>query len=162
MIRKAKLDDLIFINDIYNYEVINTLATFDTVQRNYEKALVWYNHHNDTNRPIFVYELDKKVVGFCSLSDYRQLDAYAKTVEISLYVDKDSRGLGIGKQLAEHVLSYAKDRADIHNAIAVITSVNQKSINLFKKLDFQDGGTIKDTGFKFNQTLSITNLYKIV
>lgn len=59
-------------------------------------------------------------------------------------------------------MSYAKDRADIHNVIAVITSVNQKSINLFKKLDFQDGGTIKDTGFKFNQTLSITNLYKIV
>lgn len=162
MIRKARLDDLGFINDIYNFEVLNTLATFDTVQRSNEKALIWYNHHNDTNRPIFVYELDKKVVGFCSLSDYRQLDAYLKTVEISLYVDKDYQGLGFGKKLACHALSYAKARADIHNVIAVITSVNEKSIKLFKKLDFQDGGTIKDTGFKFNQTLSITNLYRIV
>ena len=162
MIRTATLDDVSSINKIYNYEVTNTTVTFDTQPRDESAGIKWFLAHNDSNHPIFVYVIDDKVVGYCSLSPYRFLDAYAQTVEISLYVHKEYRKQGIGKDLCRYVLDYAKNRDDIHNIIAVITSDNEKSINLFKSFGFEDGGTIPQTGRKFGKKLSITNLYKII
>ncbi|WP_031492014.1 GNAT family N-acetyltransferase [Succinivibrio dextrinosolvens] len=162
MIRTATLDDVSSINKIYNYEVINTTVTFDTQPRDESCGIKWFLAHNDSNHPIFVYVIDDKVVGYCSLSPYRFLDAYAQTVEISLYVHKEYRKQGIGKDLCRYVLDYAKNRDDIHNIIAVITSDNEKSINLFKSFGFENGGTIPQTGRKFGKLLSITNLYKII
>lgn len=162
MIRTATLDDVSSINKIYNYEVTNTTVTFDTQPRDESSGIKWFLAHNDSNHPIFVYVIDDKVVGYCSLSPYRFLDAYAQTVEISLYVHKEYRKQGIGKDLCRYVLDYAKNRDDIHNIIAVITSDNEKSINLFKSFGFEDGGTIPQTGRKFGKLLSITNLYKII
>ena len=37
-IRLATIDDLDAINDIYNYEVLNGIATFDVQERTYEEA----------------------------------------------------------------------------------------------------------------------------
>ncbi|SKA70854.1 phosphinothricin acetyltransferase [Succinivibrio dextrinosolvens DSM 3072] len=162
MIRKATLDDVASINKIYNHEVINTTVTFDTQPRDESAGIKWFLAHNDSNHPIFVAVIEDLVVGYCSLSPYRFLDAYAQTVEISLYVHKDFRKQGIGRELCRYVLDYAKNRDDIHNIIAVITTDNDKSINLFKSFDFEDGGTIPQTGKKFGKLLSITNLYKII
>jgi len=162
MIRKATLDDVASINKIYNHEVINTTVTFDTQPRDESAGIKWFLAHNDSNHPIFVAVIEDLVVGYCSLSPYRFLDAYAQTVEISLYVHKDFRKQGIGRELCRYVLDYAKNRDDIHNIIAVITSDNEKSINLFKSFGFEDGGTIPQTGRKFGKLLSITNLYKII
>ena len=162
MIRKATLDDVASINKIYNHEVINTTVTFDTQPRDESSGIKWFLAHNESNHPIFVEVIDDQVVGYCSLSPYRFLDAYAQTVEISLYVHKDFRKQGIGRELCSYVLDYAKNRNDIHNIIAVITTDNDKSINLFKSFGFEDGGTIPVTGRKFGKLLSITNLYKII
>ena len=162
MIRKATLDDVASINKIYNHEVINTTVTFDTQPRDESAGIKWFLAHNDSNHPIFVAVIEDLVVGYCSLSPYRFLDAYAQTVEISLYVHKDFRKQGIGRELCRYVLDYAKNRDDIHNIIAVITTDNDKSINLFKSFDFEYGGTIPQTGKKFGKLLSITNLYKII
>ncbi|MBE6424122.1 GNAT family N-acetyltransferase [Succinivibrio dextrinosolvens] len=163
MIRNATLDDVSSLNKIYNYEVLNTTVTFDTLPRDNSVGIKWFLAHNETNHPIFVYvDENNDVVGYCSLSPYRFLDAYAQTVEISLYVHKDFRKQGIGRELCRYVLEYAKNRDDIHNIIAVITTDNEKSINLFKSFGFEDGGTIPQTGRKFGKLLSITNLYKII
>ncbi len=162
MIRFAKRDDLDSINHIYNYEILNSTVTFDTNERDINGCIEWFNNHNCTNHPIFVYEVDNLVVAYCSLSSYRSLDAYNETVEISLYVDSKFRSEGIGKKLCNYVFEYAKSRNDIHNIIAVITSDNVKSLSLFKKFGFEDGGTIPQTGKKFGKLLSITNLFKII
>ena len=110
MIRKATLDDVASINKIYNHEVINTTVTFDTQPRDESSGIKWFLAHNESNHPIFVEVIDDQVVGYCSLSPYRFLDAYAQTVEISLYVHKDFRKQGIGRELCSYVLDYARPR----------------------------------------------------
>lgn len=163
MIRNATLDDVTSINKIYNHEVLNSTVTFDSQPRDQSAGIKWFLAHNDTNHPIFVYiGDDNEVAGYCSLSTYRFLDAYAQTAEISLYVHKDHRKQGIGSKLCKYVLEYAESRDDLHNVIAVITTDNEKSIKLFKSFGFEDGGTIPETGRKFGKLLSITNLYKII
>ena len=162
MIRNAELKDLKAINDIYNYEVLNSTATFDTEERSMEKAAAWFNAHNTPHHPIFVCEEEGVIVGYVSLGQYRSLDAFEQTVEISVYVHKDHREHNVGRHLCEFILNYAKNQESISTIVAVITSSNLKSINLFFSLGFCDGGVIKNVGRKFGQTLSIANLYKII
>jgi L-amino acid N-acyltransferase len=161
-IRFAKNSDLEKLNTIYNYEVVNGVATFDTDLQNSEGVQRWFFNHNQENHPIFVYEDNGIVLGYCSLSTYRSFDAFAKTVEISIYVDKDSRGFGIGRKLVSYAITYAQSRSDIRNITAVITSINKISINLFKSLGFINVGTHEACGCKFGKELGVTILYKLV
>ncbi|NLK84490.1 MAG: N-acetyltransferase [Aeromonadales bacterium] len=161
-IRLATQDDLEAINDIYNYEVLNGIATFDIHKRSLDSAREWFLSHNTTNHPIFVFLHKGEVVAYCSLSSYRDKEAFETTCEISLYVSKDHRSRGYGRILAAYTLSYALNCNLIHNVVAVITSTNLVSINLFLSLDFNDGGTIESCGLKCGKKLGITNLYKIV
>ena len=159
LIRRATVNDLDAINAIYNEEILHGIATFDSVVRSYDGAFQWFNSHNDTFRPIFVAVDDNdKAIAYCSLSVFNPKDAYIGTTEISLYVDKALQGQGIGKALLTFILDYAQKR----NIVAIITSSNERSKALFRKLGFAEGGEIKNVGVKFGKTLSITNLYKII
>ena len=149
-IRHAKASDVEAINEIYNYEVLHGVATFDTNVRSYDAAINWFNSHGSVNHPVYVAE-DKedsegRVIAFCSLSTYYDKDAYENTVEISLYVHQDFRSLGIGAKMLEHILNYVVTKTSIHNVIAVITATNEASIKLFKVslflLLFYDKGVI--------------------
>ena len=162
-IRFCTFNDLDTVNAIYNYEIENGVATFDTSVRSKDKAVSWYESHNRLNHPIFVATDDSnKVFGYCSLSQYRDKDAFETTVEISVYVALNSRGQGIGRKLCCYVIDYAKKRNDIKNIISVITSSNVKSLNLFNSLNFENGGTIPAVGIKFGKQLGITSLYRLV
>ena len=46
----------------------------------------WFAAHNTGNHPLLVAEEDGKVLGYASLSPYRDFDAYLQTVELSVYV----------------------------------------------------------------------------
>lgn len=162
-IRLCTLNDIDALNSIYNYEIENGVATFDTQIRTKEKAISWFNAHNSSNHPIFVAVNDKdEPLAYCSLSQYRDKDAFGCTVEISIYVDLKARRQGIARALCAHAIEYSKNRSDIKNIISVITSCNEKSLNLFKSLNFKDGGTLPSVGIKFGQVLGITNLYLLV
>lgn len=162
-IRLCTIDDIDTVNLIYNYEIENGVATFDTRIRSKEKALSWFNAHNNSNHPIFVAVNDTdEPLAYCSLSQYRDKDAFDCTVEISIYVDLKARKQGIARALCNHAIDYSKNRADIKNIISVITSSNEKSLNLFKSLNFKDGGTLPAVGIKFGKILGITNLYLLV
>ena len=55
LVRDAIEKDVDSINHIYNYEVLNGVATFDTEPKTYEERLEWLNHHSPKYlRPIFL------------------------------------------------------------------------------------------------------------
>ena len=94
-IRTAERRDLSAMLDIYNYEVKNGTATFDVEPRAGAAGEAWFAAHNTGNHPLLVAEEDGKVLGYASLSPYRDFDAYLQTVELSVYVAPESRGRGI-------------------------------------------------------------------
>ena len=107
-IRLCTEADIDAVNAIYNYEIENGVATFDTVIRSKDKAITWFKSHNTSNHPIFVAVDDNdKVLAYCSLSQYRDKDAFDTTVEISIYVDLLARRQGIARTLCNHIIAYA-------------------------------------------------------
>lgn len=48
-IRLCTEADIDAVNAIYNYEIENGVATFDTVIRSKDNAITWFNSHNTSN-----------------------------------------------------------------------------------------------------------------
>lgn len=64
----CRKEDLASINEIYNWAVLNTTATFDLEARSVAEAERWFNSHQDARYPLIVLEIDGQVVGWGSLS----------------------------------------------------------------------------------------------
>lgn len=162
VIRTGEEKDMPELLKIYNYEVEHGLATFDLNPKTMEERLVWFREHNVGNHPLIVAEEDGKTVGYASLSSYRPKEAYAATVELSVYIDRDYRRRGIAGELAYAILETAKERDDIHTVISVITGGNEASIRLHERLGFIHCGTIREVGVKFGKMLDIENYQMLV
>lgn len=161
-IRIAQEGDVPYLLDIYNYEVLHGEATFDINPRTLSERLDWYYAHNVGNHPLIVAVEDGHAVGYACLSPYRVKEAYAATVELSVYVHRDYRKRGIARKLMLHILSMAREDKRIHTVISVITGGNQASIHLHEELGFLHCGTIKEVGVKFGKYLDIENYQMMV
>lgn len=160
MIRKAELNDIPALQEIYNDAILHTTATFDTEIKDEADRKAWYEEH--TGRyVVFVYEKDGVVAGYTSLSRYRDRKAFDHAVEISIYIHKDYRGRGIGRKLMGEALKYAKDCQEIGTVISLITSENEISIRLHESFGFSYCGQIQNAGIKFGKMLSL-NAYQII
>lgn len=162
IIRVAKEQDVPEMMEIYNYEVLNGVATFDLNVRNLEERMEWFRQHNVGNHPLIVAEQDGQVAGYASLSSYRDKEAYAATVELSVYVAPSFRRQGVARQLIAHILEDARSRDDIHTVISVITAGNEASVKLHKEFGFVYSGILYEVGEKFGGKLDVVNYQLMV
>ena len=157
IIRKAEEKDIEALLSIYNYEVLNSTATFDLTPKTSEQWTEWFNAHNVDNHPLIVSEVNGKVAGYASLSPYREKEAYKSTVELSVYVHTDYRQRGIATALMQEIIRMAREDDTIHTIVSVITSENEVSVKLHHKMGFTCCGTIHSVGEKFSRYLDISN-----
>lgn len=161
-IRKAERKDIEALLEIYNYEVLHGVSTLDINAKTIEQWTEWYEKHNIKNHPLIVCEDEGKVVGYSTLSTYREKEAYASTVELSIYVHPEYRCKGIGSVLMDEIINMAKADETVHTVVSVITSGNAASERLHEKFGFIYSGTIKEVGMKFGRYVDISNYYLIV
>lgn len=162
IIRTAAIKDMPRLLDIYNYEVLNGISTFDLHPKTMDDRMEWFLEHNIDNHPLIVAEIDGKAVGYASLSSYRPKEAYAATVELSVYVDPGYRGRGIARRLISDILEEARGRDDIHTVISVITDGNEASVKLHEEFGFTYCGTMKEVGKKFGKLLGTVSYQLMV
>lgn len=161
-IRTAKAEDLPRLRNIYNYEVENGVATLDLLPRTIEDRRVWFEAHNIENHPLIVAEEEGTVMGYASLSGYREKEAYRSTVELSVYVAPECRRRGVATALMESILEDARRDPSIHLVISVITSGNEASIKLHERFGFTFCGSMHQVGVKFGRYLDIDNYELLV
>jgi len=158
-IRPASENDVSIITEIYNEAILNTVATFDTEVKSEVDRFKWLREHGN-NHPVLVAELNGKVAGFASLSRWSDRSAYDSTAETSLYVHKDFRKQGVGKQLLE-VLVLEGENVGLHTLIARITDGNDQSIYLHERIGFTVIGTFREVGVKFGKYHDVHMLQKV-
>ncbi|MDF2962693.1 MAG: GCN5-related N-acetyltransferase [Paenibacillus sp.] len=159
-IRFAQQNDIPWILDIYNEAILHTVATFDTVIRTLEQQEQWFHNHGERH-PVLVAELDGRIVGWASLNPYSDRLAYERTAELSLYIQSDYRGQGIGKQLLQQVLEAGKE-AGLHTVLSRIVEGNDSSIHLHRVYGFDHVGVMREVGFKFGRMLDVVLMQKML
>jgi L-amino acid N-acyltransferase len=153
IIRKATENDLTAINDIYNYYVLTFPCTFQTEIETMQDRTQWFQFHGD-EYPIIVWEVDKEILGWASLSSFQKRQAYKPTVENSIYIRSDSLRKGMGSFLLKELIELAKN-SGYRSIIAKISADQQASIVMHEKFGFQKVAHLKEVGFKFNKWLDV-------
>jgi phosphinothricin acetyltransferase len=153
-LRLASLADAEEIRQIYNHEVLNTTATFDLVPRSLEDQQRWIADRNGAFAAIVAVDAAGDVVGFGSLSPYKERAAYRTSVEDSVYVRRDRHGLGIGKLIVTDLLRIAA-ASGFHAVFARITASSDASVGLHKSCGFELVGIEREVGRKFNRWLDV-------
>lgn len=148
-VRVAVLDDIEAILEIYNDAIAHTTATFDLDLQTIEEKKIWFQQFSEIH-PLFVAEINDKVVGFSSLSPFNKKEAYAKTVENSIYVHRNARGKGVAKLLLNKLIIAAKE-VEHHSIIALITRGNDVSVKLHEQFQFEYIGVLREVGSKFGE-----------
>ena len=94
----ATVADAEAIRAIYNHEVTHATSTFDLVPRTLVDQERWLAARSGAFSAIVAVAgpAPGAVVGFASLSPYKERAAYRTTVEDSVYVDRAITGGGVG------------------------------------------------------------------
>lgn len=141
-IRFANISDLPSIVDIYNQAIRSKSATGDMDEFSVENRIKWFNKFDTDRYPIYVAEQNNTVVGYATLSPYREgRQAMSRIAEISFFLDYSYRGLGIGSSILEYVMSDCK-RLRKEILLAILLDINTESICLLKKFKFQEWGRL--------------------
>jgi len=164
-LRLAEPDDSEPIRRIYNAEVLGSTATFDLRARTADEQAAWMGEHQGTY-PVVVAvngdgDGDGTVLGFGSLSTYRDRPSYSTTVEDSVYVDESQRGQGVGRALLEELVRLGTIRG-FHSMIARVGGDNAASIALHEYCGFELVGVEKEIGRKFNRWLDVAVLQRML
>ena len=148
VIRPITRNDIAPCLDIYNYEVVNGVATLDLEPRPLTDWQAWFEAHQTQEHCIIVGIMDDVVVGYASLSPYRTKDAFKSTVELSIYIHEDYRGKGVASKLVAHILDHARVTDTLHTVVSVITAGNAASTALHERFEFTYCGLTPQVGFK--------------
>lgn len=154
-LRPARLDDAEATRQIYNVEVIESTITFDLVPRSLEEQRRWLSARSGVHAVIVAEDRSTgDVVGFASLSPWRDRPAYATSVEDSVYVHRDHRGRGIGRLLLADLVAVATAHG-FHAMFARIVEGHEPSIALHRSLGFEIAGVEREVGRKFGRWLDV-------
>jgi len=152
-LRLAQVADAEAIRTIYNHEVLHTFATFDLVPRTLEEQQDWIAQRSGAFAAIVAVD-GPTVVGFGSLSAYKERAAYRTSVEDSVYVAGDQQGRGIGKLIVNELLHIARV-SGFHAVFARISGPSEASRALHASCGFSLVGIEREVGRKFNKWLDV-------
>ena len=139
-IRLSESTDLPYIVEIYNQAIRSGIATGDLTEFTMEQRLDWYKKFDSESYPLYIAEINNKVVGYCTLSPYRPgREAMASIAEISYYIDYSYQNQGVGTKLLEYVIADCK-RTGKESLLAILLDINPQSIALLKKFNFEQWG----------------------
>lgn len=135
MIRKMTEQDSNRVLEIYKMGIETRNATFETAVPSWED---WDAGHLKHSR--FVFTDNGKVLGWVALSPVSSRSAYQGVAEISVYIDTNTTGKGIGSLLMYKVITSSEENG-IWTLYSSIFPENTATLKLHEKFGFRMIGT---------------------
>lgn len=167
-IRIARPEDAEAVRGIYAPYVMNTAVTFD-----YEvpDAAEFGSRIANTLKsyPYLVAVENGRVVGYTYAAQFRHKAAYQHDVEVSIYLDKDRRREGIGRQLYRE-LEKRLLRQNVFLLYGCITATDRTddehltrdSIHFHEKMGYKLTGRHNLCGYKFGKWYDALWMEKVI
>jgi phosphinothricin acetyltransferase len=135
MIREMQQSDGPRILEIYKLGQDTRNATFENQVPSWQD---WDSKHISHSR--FVYEEEGQVLGWAALSPVSSREVYKGVAEVSIYIDTDYKGKGIGTKLMEYLIKSSEENS-IWTLFSSIFPENVATLKLHEKFGFRIIGT---------------------
>ncbi|MFP4457496.1 MAG: N-acetyltransferase family protein [Clostridia bacterium] len=139
-IREFVMEDYSQLVRVYQEGIDTQIATFETKAPTMEK---WISSHDLDCTIVAVHK--KQVVGFATLSPFSKRHVYRGVGEISIYISKEFRGLGIGSTLMSKFIKITESNG-YWTLLAKIFPENEPSLRLHKRHGFRVVGKLTKIG----------------
>jgi len=154
-VRDATRNDMAAIADIYSHEVATGVATFEEEPPTADELNARREGVVALGLPYLVAVIAGQVAGYSYASTYRPRPAYKHTIENTVYVARDRRGIGVAATLLTELIKRC-EQAGRRQMIAVIAVTddhanNTASVALHQTLNFRMIGTVEASGFKLGR-----------
>ncbi|AWM15825.1 arsinothricin resistance N-acetyltransferase ArsN1 [Bacillus spizizenii] len=144
LIRTAKESDVNRILDIYNQGIADQIATLEVEEKDIDYMANWFSNREGKYK-VLVAEIDHCVVGWVSLNPYSHRCAYQGVADLSIYIDRNHRGKGIGKELLSNIEKEAI-KSKIHKIVLFTFPFNQLGQGLYASMGYREVGIFKEQG----------------
>jgi phosphinothricin acetyltransferase len=159
-IRLATVEDAEAIRSIYNVEVTTSTVTFDLEPRSLATQRDWLAVRSGAHSAIVAVD-GTTVIGFASLSPWKDRPAYRTSVEDSVYVHRDHQARGVGRLLLTRLVDVANE-SGFHAVFGRIVGGHEASIGLHRALGFEVIGVEREVGRKFGRWLDVVVVEKLL
>jgi phosphinothricin acetyltransferase len=155
-VRPATTADLPAVAAIYTHYVLRTTMTFNTQVRTPREWQERFEAHVVAGPySLDVAEVGGVVAGYVETQPFRPKPAYARSVELSVYVAPDATGQGVGGALYTTVLERLARDDRFHRAYAIVALPNPGSVSFHERHGFRLRGTLTEAGYKFGRYLDV-------
>lgn len=137
--RAAILTDLPAIVATYNATIENRMVTADLNPVSVESKRKWFNEHSQNFRPLQIVEVDEVYAGWLSFNSFYGRPAYNGTAEVSIYLNENFHGKGLGKICLQKSIEICP-AINVHTLLGFIFGHNERSLQLFYKMGFEKWG----------------------
>jgi phosphinothricin acetyltransferase len=160
MIRQVNIADAAAIAEIYNYYVTHTTVTFEEEPVSVE-IMTERIQEIVEKYPWLVIEENGVVVGYAYAGPWKSRCAYRYSVEVSVYLGKESKGKGYGSLLYSRLLELLRP-LKLHGIIGGIALPNDACTALHQKFGFERVAHFKEVGYKFDQWIDVVYYEKLL
>ena len=132
----AQQTDLEKIVATYNSTIASRLVTADLEPVTTQSKQPWFDAHSNDFRPLWIVSIDGVYAGWMSFNSFYGRPAYNGTVEVSIYLEENARGKGLGKTCLQKAMNVCSE-LNIKTLLGFIFDHNIPSLKLFKGMGFQ-------------------------
>jgi L-amino acid N-acyltransferase YncA len=154
MIRGATEADCAAIARIYNHYVANTVVTFEEQPVRPEEMAARVREVRDAGLPWLVVEVDDEVAGYACASRWKGRCAYRYSAEITVYLDPDQAGKGLGSALYGELFPILRS-SGIHVVLGGIALPNEASVALHEKFGMEKVAHFREVGYKLGRWVDV-------
>ncbi len=159
--RTATPADLGAITRIYNQGIEDRIATFELDPKTQEQVGDWLFHDGEERYAAIVAQSGPHTVGWAALRPYSHRCAYAGVADLSVYVERDARGKGVGQRLLADLEERA-GRNGFHKMVLFALSHNSAGLQLYTKRGFREVGVFHEQGMLDGRFADVTIMEKIL
>lgn len=159
LIRNYQECDAPAILEIINDSILNTSHNYDYEPKTLQEITKLFGEKILYGFPILIGEVNGEVGGYATFGKFRAKPGYNKTIEHSIYLNKNAQGKGLGSEMLQQLIQIATYNG-FHVMIAGMDSENSGSYRFHERFGFREVARMPEVGFKFGkwQTLVFMQL----
>jgi L-amino acid N-acyltransferase YncA len=160
-VRDATPRDAEAIARIYNQGIEDRVATLETSLRTADERRQWLEARSERHPVLVAVAQAGQVLGWASLNQFNPRPAYDHVADFSVYVDRSSRGAGVGHVLLEALEQRAR-QIGFHKLVLAALPSNAAGMRLYQRRGFSTVGIYHEQGLLNGSWVDVITMEKIL
>lgn len=160
LIRRATESNISSILLIYNQGIEDRIATLESETKDEVYMQEWFDKHQG-RFTVLVAEEKGVIVGCAAINPYSTRCAYDGVGDVSIYIHRDHRGKGVGKQLLSELEKIGKGNK-FYKFVLFTFPFNHLGQNLYRKAGYREVGVFQNQGMLDGNFVDVMAMEKLL